>query len=119
MDEPVPSNYPAESFELLADPVRSRVLVELAQRDGPVDRWTLAVALAEAADEEPVRSAVGTADPADLATELHHRHLPKLAAAGWVDYAADAGQCRLRDDELAAALEAVLADLDRLRNAVE
>ena len=67
--------------DCLADATRRRVLATLADRDDPVGRDDLAAALAGDGDEEGLRTA------------LHHRHLPKLDAAGLLAY--DAGSGRL------------------------
>jgi hypothetical protein len=60
-----------ELFRLLADPRRREILLTLARNTGGVDVGSLAGGPA------PERSRVA----------LHHVHLPKLAGAGYVEWA--------------------------------
>lgn len=95
------------------------------ERDAPLDAVFGAVADARcrallehlaASDEESVAledlaaSLAEGSDGGRLAARLHHRLLPKLADAGFLDYDADAERVRYRSDE---RLEAVLATVDR------
>lgn len=66
---------------VLADPRRRRVVDALGDLRPPVAIERLAEAVA---DRDPAEVPDASVD--DVATTLHHVHLPKLAAAGVVDY---------------------------------
>lgn len=71
----------------VVDERRSTVLAVLDARDEPMDR-------SELAREVAVREGDGAASAEavdSLHTELHHVHLPKLSAAGLVEYDAESG----------------------------
>jgi hypothetical protein len=75
---------PTTWFEVLADDHRRTALAVLGERDGPVGLDALARAVAarvatESTDERPTATR-------RIAITLHHHHLPKLAAAGLVEY---------------------------------
>lgn len=65
---------------VLADPRRRRVVDALADLQPPVSLERLAAAVADRDSGET------PAGPDDVVISLHHVHLPKLAAAGVVDY---------------------------------
>ncbi|TQQ79316.1 hypothetical protein EGH24_11845 [Halonotius terrestris] len=67
-----------------------------------IDRLAAAVAAAESPhdDRDAVQHRIRTA--------LHHTHLPKLAAAGLIEYDTATNRVELVDDELRAALLAVV-----------
>ncbi|WP_134670514.1 DUF7344 domain-containing protein [Halorussus marinus] len=93
-----------EVFELLSDADRRCALVVLRRADGAVSLGELAsatVAIAEDRDPE------GVADDERerTATALHHRHLPRLAEAGVVDY--DPAESRVELTDAAADLDPV------------
>lgn len=70
-------------LRLFADEDRRRVVSHLAETaDGSATVADLAVAL----ETDPPASG---ASPQEMAVALHHRHLPKLDAAGVVAYDAD------------------------------
>lgn len=73
-----------ERHRLLAASERRAVLDVLADRQEPIDLTTLASAVADRVDAPTASS-----ERAVKAT-LHHCHLPKLAAAGVVEYDTDA-----------------------------
>lgn len=89
----------ANTLGVLGHPVRRAVLRLLAER-GVLDRDELAAALVE--DE-----GVASADAARLGVLLHHAHLPKLDAHGYVDYDPRSG-----DTALFVEPSAVEAELD-------
>lgn len=76
MPDPRDVNFDAlnHSFEALSHPYRRRILTRLHERN-PRE---------EAEFHEVTRG--GDDDPDRLAVELHHRHLPKLVDAGFVDW---------------------------------
>lgn len=67
--------------DCLADETRRRVVAVLDDRDGWLDREDLAEAAAESL----------TTSPDELRATLHHVHLPKLDAQGFLEYDAEAG----------------------------
>ena len=73
-------------FGVLADARRRRVVHALRSSGGSVSVPTLAEALA---GREP-----GDPDPDQLVVSLRHVHLPKLDAAGVVEYAPDRSRIR-------------------------
>jgi DNA-binding transcriptional ArsR family regulator len=83
------------AFRLLAAPERRVLLSVLQERDGgPVDVSTLARDLSTRLREhDPDRART----PDDLQIALHHVHLPKLEAAGVVEWSDD--RVRLVPDE--------------------
>lgn len=75
-----------EPYDLLSDEQRRRVLSALGGVSTPADIETVARSLVTAQGESD-----GAADDRidHLEVALHHRHLPKLADAGLVDYDPD------------------------------
>lgn len=69
------TNALSEVFEVLSHPFRRRILIRLHGRNPRDEAEFSADAMADDADE---------AD--SLPIELHHRHLPKLADAGFLDW---------------------------------
>jgi hypothetical protein len=113
----------ADVYDSLNHPLRRRLLVALLDREDPVDVEELAAALTDGG--QTGGPSIGRPEPPaeesrPLAIRLHHVHLPRLADRGWLDYDPVAGIVwyRSRLDELRAALDAAVADLERLREAV-
>ncbi len=77
--------HAAASLAHLAVPERRAALVVLAETDDPVDLSTLAAEIRRLADADP---GIDSGDSLPLA--LHHVHLPRLEAAGFVRYDPDA-----------------------------
>ncbi|PSQ36975.1 hypothetical protein BRD08_03755, partial [Halobacteriales archaeon SW_10_66_29] len=76
-----------DAYDLLNHPLRHRVLLELPNHDNPVRLPVLADGIRSS--EIPGGGATRHDDTADsdaVEIELHHSHLPKLAAAGWIEY---------------------------------
>lgn len=73
-------------FEVLADEDRRRVCLHLTQEDPQVITVDELVDGIASDRPEPERER--------LAIDLHHRHLPKLAAAGIIDYDARSNTAR-------------------------
>lgn len=85
------------AFEALANARRRLAVRVLAERDCPLAVADLARAVArrertadEGADGTPVRPR-----PKTVATQLHHRHVPKLVAAGLVERDPERGTVEL------------------------
>lgn len=85
-------------FELLRERERRQVVAFLRDADGPVAVSTLAEHVAAGGDDRAVRRTL---------VGLDHVHLPRLAAAGVVDYDRDAGTVRYRGDDRLESLLAV------------
>lgn len=123
MIEPTPGELPrsAEAFGPLRRPMRRRVIVELAGRDRPVGVDELATAVTRSGTARADAVPVDATDPAAAPVELHHEQLPKLAAAGWIEYDGDADPpwCRLRSEEVRSALRVASEELRAVRPAVE
>lgn len=83
-------------FDALAHHHRRRILLEVADRDQ---------ALPTASVVERVGDGVGDGD--DPQVTLYHRHLPKLAAVGYVEWNRDSGTLRRGGnfDEVAPVLQ--------------
>ena len=62
-----------------------------------------------------------TADSDAVSIELHHSHLPKLAAAGWIEYDPENRTVRYepRIEIIQSALQTTLAELDQLCTAFD
>lgn len=76
-------------FSCLGHPFRRETIVVVAETDGTIATTELADEIASRSD--PVGAGVRGADPVEaIRTELHHSHLPKLAAADLVEYDPDA-----------------------------
>lgn len=110
------------AFDAISD-VRRRYALYYLREAESTDLDELATVLAgwRGAREDPA-DPVSPADRRRLRLELHHAHLPALAAAGYVRYDADAGDVELGrlppflgdvlDRSLAAEPETVEPDLD-------
>lgn len=87
-------------FEALADPTRRALVYRLDEVDS--------MSLTDAAGElEQVGAASNGTD--DVVALLHHQHLPKLAAAGLVEYDQSGGT--VEADEAIASVREVLDDI--------
>lgn len=99
-----------DAFDLLTHRYRRRIVRLLAARETPLTLSELVDDLMTDAPGPPhhARKAV--------ALDLYHSHLPKLAAAGWID--CDCGgrilECRVSLTSLAEVDAAVLAAMDEL-----
>ena len=108
-----PQVGPDALFDALAHPHRRSALACLADRDDAVAVGDLAEAVQRIAAERPREHP--SVDEVHLS--LYHRHLPKLANAGLVEFDADGGRVRYPNhpgvDELLAdhvTLDGVSAD---------
>lgn len=95
-----------EALELLADERRRRLLRHLAESDGTATVDQLVTVLDA---DAPSPEALGrTRDR--LAADLHHVHLPKLHAAGLVEYRHREGTVRYRSNDRIEALLRACSD---------
>lgn len=92
-------------FEALSHPYRRRILTELHDQNPHDEVEFSAAALAETAD-----------DPQLADVELFHRHLPKLAEAGFIDWGREEYVVRRgpRFDEVAPLIELMRNHPDEL-----
>ena len=81
-----------DAYDLLNHPLRYRVLLELPNHDNPVRLSVLADGITSS--ERGATRYDDTADSDAVEIELHHSHLPKLAAADWIEY--DSGNRTIR-----------------------
>jgi DNA-binding transcriptional ArsR family regulator len=84
-----------EALRLIADGRRRRVLHTLRESDGTVTVTAIVDRIVAA--ERDVTD--GSVAPRSVRTSLHHVHLPKLAAAGVVEFDVESGEVRYRPDE--------------------
>jgi allophanate hydrolase subunit 2 len=84
-----------EGQHLLSNPVRRAVLAVLAQDASTMTLTDLAAEIAAAGTD-----ATGDVDRQTLAVCLHHNHLPRLAAAGLLEYDSKEKSVRPRPERL-------------------
>ena len=109
-----------DAYDLLNHPLRHWVLLELPNHDNPV---RLSV-LADGIRSSEIRGATRHDDTADsdaVRIELHHIHLPKLAAAGWIEYDSENRTIRYesRIETIRSALRTTVDELDQVRAAYD
>ena len=76
-----------DAYDLLGHPLRYQVLLELPNHDNPVQLPALADGIRSSEISEGGATRYDdTADSTAVRIELHHSHLPKLAAADWIEY---------------------------------
>jgi DNA-binding transcriptional ArsR family regulator len=92
----------SETFRLLSDPRRIRALALLRKAEPTtIEELAAGVAAREPAEMRPGASREGDVSPAHaerVALSLHHAHLPKLRAAGVVEFDSGEGTVALGDD---------------------
>lgn len=108
-----------ETSGLLSHPLRRRLLLELSNHDNPVHLDALVDAVAGSNTSGAATGHDSIADPDALRIELHHAHLPKLAAAGWIDYDTENKAIRYesRIETIRSALQTTVDELYRIRAA--
>ena len=111
-----------DAYDLLSHPLRLRVLLELTNHDNPVRLPVLADGIRSS--EIPGGGATRHDDTADsdaVRIELHHIHLPKLAAAGWIEYDSKNKTIRYesRIETIRSALRTTADELDQIRAAYD
>ena len=110
-----------DAYDLLGHPLRRRVLLELPKHDNPVRLPVLADGIRSS---EILRGGTrhdNTADSDAVRIELHHSHLPKLAAAGWIEYDSENRTIRYesRIETIRSALRTTADELDQIRAAYD
>jgi len=94
MDGPANAASTDTAYEALADPLRRETLCLLDRKDDQtITRETLVDSLATLYD--PTRE--------QIELGLNHTHLPKLAAAGFIEYDDRSGVIRYRESEFLSA----------------
>ena len=108
-----------DAYNLLNHPLRHRVLLELPNHDNPVRLPVLADGI-RSSEREATRHD-DTADSDAVRIELHHSHLPKLAAAGWIEYDSENRTIRYesRIETIRSALRTAADELDQIRAAYD
>ena len=111
-----------DAYDLLGHPLRHRVLLELTNHDNPVRLPVLADGIRSS--EIPGGGATRHDDTADsdaVRIELHHNHLPKLAAAGWIEYDSENQAIRYesRIETIRSALRTTMDGFDQARAAYD
>ena len=111
----------ADAHDLLSHPLRHQVLLELPNHDNPVQLLTLADGIRSSEIPGAATRHDDTADSDAVSIELHHSHLPKLAAAGWIEYDPENRTVRYepRIEIIQSALQTTLAELDQLCTAFD
>ena len=111
----------SDAYDLLGHPLRRRVLFELPKHDNPV-RFPV---LADGVRSSKIPGGRGktrhddAADSEAVSIELHHKHLPKLAAAGWIEYDSENKTIRYesRIETIRSALRTTADRFDQVRAA--
>ena len=119
MSEPVSEvdTGSVDVYDLLNHPLRHRVLLELPNHDNPVRLSVLADGVTGSEISEGGATRYDdTADSDAVEIELHHTHLPKLAAAGWIEYDFENQAIRYesRIETIRSALRTRADELDRV-----
>lgn len=86
------------SLRILRSPRRRHALACVGERDAPIERDSLAERIADR--EVASGDQVGDSTVANVATELHHVHLPMLAEANLVEYDPQSGRVGATDSTL-------------------
>ena len=110
-----------DAYDLLSHPLRHRVLLELPNHDHPVRLSVLADGVRSSEIREGATRHDDTADSDAVRIELHHNHLPKLAAAGWIDYDSETRTIRYgsRIETIRSALRTTADGFDQVRAAYD
>ena len=107
-----------DTHDLLSHPLRHRVLLELPSHDDPVRLPVLADGIRGSEISGGTRHD-DTADSDAVRIELHHSHLPKLAAAGWIEYDSEDRTIRYESqvETVRSALRTTADGFDQVRAA--
>ena len=110
-----------DTYNLLNHPLRHRVLLELPNHDNPVRLPVLANGIRSSEMPGGETRHDDTADSDAVKIELHHSHLPKLAAAGWIEYDSENRTIRYesRIETIRSALRTTADELDQIRAAYD
>ena len=109
-----------DAHHLLSHPLRYRVLLELPNHDNPVQLPAIADGIRSSEIGGETRHD-DTADSDAVEIELHHTHLPKLAAAGWIEYDSENRTIRYesRIETIRSALRTTADGFDQIRAAYD
>ena len=109
-----------DAYDLLSHPLRHRVLLELPNHDNPIRLPVLADGIRSSEIQRETRHD-DTADSDAVRIELHHNHLPKLAAAGWIEYDSENRTVRYesRIETIRSALRTMADEFDQVRAAYD
>ena len=110
-----------DAYDLLNHPLRHRVLLELPNHDNPVRLPALADGIRSSEIPGGKIRHDDTADSDAVRIELHHSHLPKLAAAGWIEYDSENRTIRYesRIETIRSALRTTVDELNQVRAAYD
>jgi len=110
-----------ETSDLLSHPLRRRVLLELSNHDNPVRLDALLDGVTGSETPGAATERGSLADSDAVKSELHHVHLPKLAAAGWIEYDPENQTIRYKSriETIRSALRTTVDELDRIRVAYD
>jgi len=111
----------ADAHDLLSHPLRHQVLLELPNHDNPVQLLALADGISSSEIPGAATRHDDTADSDAVRIELHHSHLPKLAAAGWIEYDSENRTIRYesRIETIRSALRTTADGFDQVRAAYD
>ena len=109
-----------DAYDLLNHPLGRRVLLELPNHDNPVQLSVLADGIRSSEIGGETRHD-DTADSDEMRIELHHNHLPRLAAAGWIEYDPENQTIRYesRIETIRSALRTTADEFDQVRAAYD
>ncbi|RQG89557.1 DUF7344 domain-containing protein [Natrarchaeobius chitinivorans] len=110
-----------DTHSLLSHPLRRRLLFELSNHDNPVHLDAPVDGMTGSESAGATTRHDRPPDPNTVKTELHHSHLPKLAAAGWIEYDSETKTIRYesRIETIQSVLQTTGDDLDQLRTAYD
>lgn len=98
-------------FDLLADEHRRHAVAYLATCEESVTISELAAEIATRSSNRP-RTAIPTQQTRSIMIDLHHKHVPKLAEAGVVEYDRECGLVELSEDDAVVEGALSLAEAD-------
>ena len=112
-----------DTYDLLNHPLRRRVLLELPNHDNPVRLPVLAEGIhsLEMPGEKETTRHDATANTDTIRTYLHHVHLPKFEAVGWIEYDSESRTIRYGSQigSIQSALRTTLAELEQISTAYD
>ena len=110
-----------DAYDLLSHPLRHRVLLELPSHNDPVRLPVLADGVRGSELSGGGTRHDDTADSDAVRIELHHSHLPKLAAADWIEYDSENRTIRYESqvETVRSALRTTADGFERVRAAYD
>lgn len=106
IEQPDDVDHRSLVFDLLADEHRRHAVAYLATCEESIPISELAAQIATRIADRP-RTAIPTRKTRSITIELHHKHLPKLAEAGIVEYDRECGLVKLSEAD--AVVEGALS----------